>query len=92
MRHDNVGLCFYWNGGQCFAKRCKFIHEEIPACRFQFNFDRSDCKFGTRRVQGSSLFLGRVRIPHPLLSVSSQDSLISLVSFRPQCALFEIQK
>ena len=59
-------LCIYWNRGHCsFNQKCKNVHEEIPACRYQTRCNRSDCKYWHEPITGKFPFLGQVRYPQP---------------------------
>ena len=65
-KNSKAKLCVYWNRGHCsFNQKCKNVHEEIPACRFQTRCNRSDCKFWHEPITGKFPFLGQVRFPQP---------------------------
>ena len=38
--------CHYWNYSSCrFGDSCRFLHEEIPACRYQESCYKESCPF-----------------------------------------------
>ena len=38
--------CHYWNYSSCkFGVQCRFLHEEIPSCRYQENCYKETCPF-----------------------------------------------
>ena len=45
-------FCNYWNYSSCdFGDNCKYLHEEIPSCRFQEKCNKENCYFFSRSQQ-----------------------------------------
>ena len=61
--HDNIKksrkLCIYWNRGHCrySDENCHYVHEEIPACKYQERCYKHDCKFFHHQQTGKFPFL-----------------------------------
>ena len=55
----NYSRCIYWNQGYCrYGFECKFIHEEIPECKFQERCQNFQCPYFHYNKNWNS-FLGR---------------------------------
>ena len=52
--------CHYWNYSSCkFGVQCRFLHEEIPSCRYQENCYKETCSFFhvvSRKTRNRNLF------------------------------------
>ena len=62
------GYCIYWNRGHCNFqdRKCRFIHQNIPACRYQERCSKPECKFFHDPSLGKFPFLGmRPRTENP---------------------------
>ena len=56
-------LCVHWNRGHCrfTESTCRFVHKEIPACRYQENCTKYSCLYYHEPRTGKFPFLDRVQ-------------------------------